>query len=211
MSGVLINSSIKGGKHNDLSYCKTAGFQYVTGNNYSENMYFHFDGNFVLDLSNFFANTHSLSNLNSVEIDTNRNITNTTNMFFNAATVKKIILNFSSVNITGFYRSFYFCRQLKEIDHQFDFSSIFNSNSVFQTFASCTNLEEIRFVQETLTVSISINDSPKLSLDSLSSIILGLADMTGETAQTLSLHSTAKAKLTAEQIASATAKNWTIA
>jgi hypothetical protein len=51
------------------------------------------------------------------------------------------------------------------------------------------------------------------SLDraSLRALINGLADLTGQTAQTLTLGETLIAKLTEEDIAIATAKNWTIA
>lgn len=47
--------------------------------------------------------------------------------------------------------------------------------------------------------------------DTLQSIIDGLADLTGGTAQTLTLNSNVSARLTAEQIATITAKNWNLA
>lgn len=59
----------------------------------------------------------------------------------------------------------------------------------------------------------SINPSFKSSINraSLRALINGLADLTGSDAQTLSLNATLIAKLTEEDIAIATAKNWTIA
>jgi surface protein len=65
-------------------------------------------------------------------------------------------------------------------------------------------------VLDGLKVSIDIQSS-KLDRASLRALINGLADLTGQTAQTLTLGTTLIAKLTEEDIAIATAKNWTIA
>ena len=208
------NSCVKGGgRRNDLSLCKTAGFSHVTGNDYPTDMYFYFDGDFSLSLDNFFSNTSSLTELNSVEIEVKppRKPTSMTSTFFNASRAKKIILNFDTSS-TGYYRTFYACSALKEIDGILDFTAVgATDNGVFQMFISCKALEEVRFAYETLQASLSIANSPNLSLDSLASITNGLADLTGSTSKTLTLHATAKAKLTSEQIATITAKNWTLA
>ena len=59
--------------------------------------------------------------------------------------------------------------------------------------------------------SISFQDSSLLTNESVQNIIDCLKDLTGTTTQTLTLHADVKAKLTEEQIASITAKNWTLA
>ena len=59
-------------------------------------------------------------------------------------------------------------------------------------------------------VALSVSQSP-LDKASLLAIINGLADLTGKTQQTLTLGATNKAKLTADEIATATNKNWKIA
>ena len=78
-------------------------------------------------------------------------------------------------------------------------------------FNICYKLTNISFVESSIKISISFADSPLLSDESIQSIIDGLADLTGQTAQTVTFHKTVKNKLTEEQIASATSKNWNIA
>ena len=66
-------------------------------------------------------------------------------------------------------------------------------------------------VMEGLSVGSKLNDYQlKLTRKSLRAVINGLADITGQTAQILTLGSVNIAKLTEEDIAVATAKNWTI-
>lgn len=78
-------------------------------------------------------------------------------------------------------------------------------------FFWCDNLKEVRFVPNSIYKKISCSHSPNLSTDTIQSIIDGLADLTGGTAQTLTLHANVGAKLTDEQKATITAKNWTLA
>ena len=78
------------------------------------------------------------------------------------------------------------------------------------TFNKCYELQEIRFKPQTLSLSISFSNSSKLSDISIQSIVDGLADLTEQTAQTLTLHATVGAKLTDAQKAADTAKNWTL-
>ena len=61
-----------------------------------------------------------------------------------------------------------------------------------------------------LKVGISFSDSPNLERASILALFYGLADLTGKTAQTVTLHATAKARLTAEDIKIATDKNWNV-
>ena len=61
-----------------------------------------------------------------------------------------------------------------------------------------------------LKVSISFSDSPNLERASILALFYGLADLTGKTKETIRLHATAKARLTAEDIKIATDKNWDV-
>lgn len=78
-------------------------------------------------------------------------------------------------------------------------------------FLSCISLERISFAPNCIHVNINFFSCSKLTDTSVQSIIDGLADLTGQTAQTLTLHTTVGAKLTDAQKASAAAKNWTLA
>ena len=85
------------------------------------------------------------------------------------------------------------------------------SASLNNIFDSCSKLENITF-EGTIPKSISFNASSKLTEASLNSIITALKDFSGTTTtETLTLHATAKAKLTETDIAIATQKGWTIA
>lgn len=81
--------------------------------------------------------------------------------------------------------------------------------NVGNMFTNCTKLVKITF-EGIIPISISFADCSKLNNDSINSIITALKDLTGGTAQTLTLHNTVGSKLTDEQKAIITAKNWTL-
>lgn len=62
----------------------------------------------------------------------------------------------------------------------------------------------------TITYSINLSRCSKLTDDSVQSVIDHLADLTGQTAQTLTFNSTISNKLTSAQIDAATLKNWNV-
>lgn len=72
------------------------------------------------------------------------------------------------------------------------------------------NLETIRIVPGTAKLQLGFSNCSKLTDESIQSIIDGLADLTGQAAQTVTFHATVGAKLTDEQKATITAKNWTL-
>ena len=59
-------------------------------------------------------------------------------------------------------------------------------------------------------VSLDLSYSPLLERASILALFYGLADLTGKTKETIRLHATAKARLTAEDIKIATDKNWNV-
>lgn len=124
---------------------------------------------------------------------------------FNSASIlEEIVLEFSTKNIKEYNQTFSNCKKLKRILGTLDFSSATNIDYIF---ANCDNLEEITFAPNTLSISISLYRSSKLTSESIQSIIDGLA--TVETAKTLTLYSAIT--LTDEQKATINAKGWTLA
>lgn len=107
----------------------------------------------------------------------------------------------------NFQRAFYMCTELREVVGEFDFSGCINVNNCF---LRCDSLESVRFKPETIKSAVSFASSPNLTAATIQSIIDGLTDLSGGTAQTLTLHATVGAKLTDAQKAAASAKNWTI-
>lgn len=89
-----------------------------------------------------------------------------------------------------------------------DFSNVANINNMF---GNCRALVNVALKPNSLSKTIGFINSPLLSDESIQSIIEGLADLTGADAQTITLHADVKAKLTEEQIAQITSKNWTLA
>lgn len=97
---------------------------------------------------------------------------------------------------------------LREIIGEFDLT---NCTNVQRAFEYCARLETVRFTPGSIQISLGFAQSAMLSDETIQSIIDGLADMTGGTAQTLTLHADVGAKLTEEQKAAVAAKNWTLA
>ena len=136
------------------------------------------------------------------------NSTNCTSLYsaFSKTPNFKHMVGIDVSKVTQAYNCFY-QSGIEEIDEPFDFSSVTNTNNS-PNFNQCNNLKKIRFKANTLKYSMTFT-SPVLSDESIESIIDGLA--TVETAQTLRLHTDVKAKLTEEQLATITSKNWNLA
>lgn len=91
-----------------------------------------------------------------------------------------------------------------------DFSSSTNNAGVL---IGCIALTYIRVAPASIKVSASFSGAPKLDNESIQSIIDGLADLTGSTAQTVTVHADIKARIEANPVwlATITGKNWTLA
>ena len=123
------------------------------------------------------------------------------------STLKCIVLNVNTVNVTSISTMFYLLYALERIEGiPLDLSS---TTTCVHVFGQCRSLKEVRFKPDTINVSIGLAQSNLLSDASIQSIIDGLA--TVETSQTLTLHADVKAKLTETQISTITSKNWTLA
>ena len=83
-----------------------------------------------------------------------------------------------------------------------------NVTNADYAFSSCLGLKRISFVPNCIKASIGFPNSNLLADASVQSIIRGLADLTGASAKTLTLHKDVGAKLTEAQKAEITAKNW---
>lgn len=124
--------------------------------------------------------------------------------------LEQITLNIDLSRVEQFGNCFRQRRHLKVVDGKpIDFSSATAIGNYVCYL--CNSLEEIRIVPGSIHDNLSFNTSQNLSAESIQSIFDGLADLTGATAKTLTFHSNTGRKLTEEQKASASAKNWTIA
>ena len=80
-----------------------------------------------------------------------------------------------------------------------------------RAFSSCTALENVTLESGFNANSLDLSVSTLYSVETLVAILEALADRTDDTAYTLTLGETNLAKLTDEQKAIATDKNWTLA
>lgn len=119
------------------------------------------------------------------------------------------VIDFTEFNrtIKTAIQAFYGCNKLKSILGELDLSNI--TKPQWGMFLQLSSLEDITFKVGSITVSMAITQTNKLTDISIQSIIDGLA--TVETAQTLTLHADVKAKLTEAQLTTITSKNWTLA
>ena len=111
-------------------------------------------------------------------------------------------------NATGMFR---LCEALKEIP-AYDMREVTSTNSVsigssWAMLYGCTNLEKIHFTG--LRVKLDISSSTKFTREALVEILTNLGQASGGS-QTLTMGETNLAKLTADDIAIATAKGWTL-
>lgn len=127
---------------------------------------------------------------------------------FSSSTIKELDLSEFPRNVKSMASTFLHCNYLQKILGELDLT-----NATFNgyEFHNCYALEEVRVKAGTLYKSMAIAQSDKLSAESVQSIIDGLADLTGGTAQVLTLHADVKAKLTETQLATITQKNWSVA
>lgn len=151
-------------------------------------------------IGQMFAFNHGVK---KVVLNLSDGIQKMSSLFSQAKAVEEIVLNFLTKNVPLFDGAFS-GSTVKQIIGAVDFSSATN---VTNMFANCNNLEEVRFAPNTLSLSISLVNSSKLSAESVQSIIDGLA--TVDTAQTLTLNKAIA--LTDEQKATINAKGWTLA
>ena len=162
------------------------------------------------------------------------NLPHTENMAgsFWGSNAEKITVISSSRTPIYFYNTFDGCLNLKEIDLRkcelriMDADKMFRDCFNLETISGslhlnrpngrlslmlhqCFALKEIAFDPASIEKSLSLAFSSRLSDASVQSVIDGLAE--AGTAQTLTFHPDVKARLTEEQIARITGKNWNLA
>ena len=128
-----------------------------------------------------------------------------TTAFYSSTSFEELDMTEFPRSFTSMASTFLHCRNLRKILGELDLTqATFNTYE----FYNCSALEELRIKAGTLSKSIAIAQSDKLSAETIQSIIDGLAQVA--TAQKLTLHASVGNKLTDAQKAQITAKNWTL-
>ena len=206
-AGVLCEVGVVGGGEDLLQYATGFGYMFYKQtfpSDYVLTLNIELDE--VADVNNIFNRTFADTTLAKIILNGYVNGQISFGNTFQSTTAKEVDLSNFKCSIKGMSIAFNRADQLETIRGEFDLSECTNLNT---TFSYAYNLKDISFKPNTIPLSIAFPHSSKLSDASIQSIIDGLA--TVETAQTLTFTATVKAKLTEEQIATITSKNWTLA
>lgn len=183
-----------------------------------------------LDLSNWrFDNPINLQrafkNCTSLKYANLKNFsaTDAWEMFDNCTSLEEVdVSNWNTSKLVKAEVLFRDCVALKKLDlTNWDATMITSVGNMFKGCNSLTTLVGDRTIEDVLRDEIKIlngliktgdfiNFAPNVNRASLRALINGLADLTGQTAQTLTIGAVNTAKLTEEDIAIAVNKNWTI-
>ncbi len=128
--------------------------------------------------------------LEEAQIQNNNIETIGTRVFYNCTSLKKVFLPSTIIADTS--------------------NSLTSTSSSYYIFYNCKALEEVQLGQD-WNMSLRLDVSTNLTVDSMVAMFNSLKDLTDDTAKTLTLGSTNLAKLTDEQKAIAINKNWTLA
>lgn len=184
--------------------------------------------NEITDVSNFFAGCYSLRDF---KYSGDFNATNSISGLFQQCTNLSGDISINAPNATSANSAFYLCKNINSITlttapltiygyiflNATKLQSVYNLNlgetseAQYQPFY-CSNLTNITFADSSIiNNSTSFSACTKLTVDSILNILNILKDLTGSTSATLTLGATNLAKLTDEQKAIATNKNWVLA
>ena len=175
----------------------------------------------VTNMGYMFQNCSALQTLDVSGWDTSK-VTNMGWMFDYCRSLQSLdVSGWDTSKVTNMSAMFYNCDLLQSLDLSgWDTSKVTNIGNMFNYCYKLTTLIGGRTIDEVISNNIGILNGLNVSVNSIFSsyidraslraLINGLADRTGQNSLNLSLSSTLKEKLTEEDIAVATAKNWTI-
>lgn len=155
----------------------------------------------VQTFDNLFYNCKVLESIEQFNVSS---ATNLASLFAQSNNLKSVDFVNSTSKVTNF-SGLFAGKIMLETVKGLDLSSATNLASIF---ASCSNLKNITFVENSIKINFNLGSSSLLSDESIQSLINGLA--TVETAQNLTIHSDVATKLTDEQKATISSKNWNI-
>lgn len=182
----------------------------------------------ITDVSNFFAGCYSLRDF---KYSAGFNATNSIAGLFQQCANLSGDISINAPKATSANSAFYLCKNINSITlttapltiygqlflNATNLQSVYNLNlgetseAQYQPFY-CSNLTNITFADGSIiNNSTSFSSCTKLTVDSILNILNILKDLTGSTSATLTLGAENLAKLTDEQKAIATNKNWVLA
>lgn len=155
----------------------------------------------VQTFNNLFYNCKVLESIEQFNVSS---ATSLASLFTQSNNLKSIDFVNSTSKVTNF-SGLFAGKTVLETVKGLDLSSATNLTNMF---ASCSNLKNITFVENSIKINFNLGSSSLLSDESIQNLINGLA--TVETAQKLTIHNDVATKLTNEQKATISSKNWNI-
>lgn len=154
----------------------------------------------VVSLGNPFQGCYSLESIGKFDVSSATSLPS----FIYSTNLKSIDFVNSTSKVTDFSELFR-GKTVLETVKGLDLSSATNVSNMF---LGCSNLKNVTFVENSIKTDFNLSSSSLLSDESTQSLTNGLA--TVETAQNLTIHSDVATKLTDEQKATISSKNWNI-
>lgn len=155
----------------------------------------------VQTFNNPFYNCKALESIEQFNVSSAINLAS---LFAQSNNLKSVDFVNSTSKVTNF-GGLFAGKTVLETVKGLDLSSATNLASMF---ANCSNLKNITFVENSIKINFNLGSSSLLSDESIQSLINGLA--TVETAQNLTINNDVATKLTDEQKATISSKNWNI-
>jgi surface protein len=165
------------------------------------------NGNAFNELFAYRATLTNVIGLNTITFGAS--LKNLRNMFYGCTLLTSLDLSgWNTSELTNISQLFYNCTLLTDINMSgWNLQNITENSSAFYNCKALTNFQ----APSNINTNINFASCNKLTLDSLMSIINNLTDRTSITSKTCTLGSDNLAKLTDEQKAIATSKNWVLA
>ena len=162
--------------------------------------------NFEPDTSGSFGKWGNVTGLKRLKLVSNATVSGLiATTLMNSSSIEEFDISEFPRNFTVMASTFLHCQKLRKILGELDLTSAtFNGYE----FYNCTSLEEIRIKAGTLNKSVAFAQSSKLSDASILSIIDGLADLSGQTRQTITFHKDMESRITPDQKIAIDEKNW---
>ena len=185
----------------------------------------------VTNISNMFSSCEALQSVGDLSGWNTSNVTSMSSMFNGCKSLQSVgdLSGWDTSNVTNMNYLFAVCKLLTQLDLSgWDTSNVTSISNMFNNSNNITNLVGGKTYEQVVEDNIGILNGIKINLPKSSSVydnsflpanidratiralFNGLADLTGQSSQNIELSDTQIAMLTDEDIAVATAKNWTI-
>lgn len=163
--------------------------------------------NKVQDMSYMFNGCSNLVSISDIDVLNTNQVRHMTSMFQNCGSITGLVLTFDTRNVVSFSNMFKGCSKLESLTFNGDYFNMSKANC-YGMFDGCTSLKNIVGSITGIRVSIDLSSCPLTRISAMV-FINGLDTIT--TSQIITFNQVTYNTLSAEDIAIATNKGWTVA